>query len=160
MIVLGLDVAVHRTGWAIVERIGPREQLHDHGVLVDPTHEQIETFAQQCSHVDMVGLEEPYVDKNVATAIQLARAMGWYEHAFGSLGVGSTAVKASTWQLGLLRGLMSEKTKRDGRKTAAKLWVRATYRRTDISEDEADAVCFATWLARLGSFDQKAAASR
>ena len=158
MVVLGLDAAVNRTGWAVVEKHDGREWLVNAGTLGRCTPEMRDEFAGQWRHVSAVAIEEPFLHENVQTLLVLAANMGAWVQAFGRHRLEAETIKADVWQLGILRGLIENRTKREGRKLAAQRWAMATFGlMKPLSEDEADAAGLATWCARKRAFAARAA---
>jgi Holliday junction resolvasome RuvABC endonuclease subunit len=161
-VVLGIDSAPSCSGWALVERDGNRERLIAHGLLYTVDHEVVNEFAGRIAMgaltVDVVVIEDVYMDKNVDTVKVLSRLVGRWQQAFEALGLSTRLVMADIWQRGMLTGLIAAGTKRDGRKKAAKLWAQATFAET-LDENEADAAGIATWEIRQRAFAERAAAS-
>jgi Holliday junction resolvasome RuvABC endonuclease subunit len=145
--VLGLDCAT-QTGWAVVEVKGGLTTPRQWGV-VRAGCGPIEDLVDHLSTLPLTSaaLEAPYLDKNVATTITLARLVGRWEQELDRRKVPTVLVKAAEWQMGLLRGFISHATTRPARKRAAQLWVRTMYK-LRVSEDEADALALATWHAK------------
>lgn len=157
MRILGIDSAISRCGWALVERVRGvgREKLLGRGVLCAVDGEVVQEFAGRMTNgkdeIDLVVIEDAYLDKNVDTVKQLSRLVGRWEQAFETLGVETKLVMASVWQMRILTGLITPKSKRDERKLAAKRWAKATFNE-DLGPDEADASAIATHEIRLRSF--------
>lgn len=148
MISLGIDCAT-KAGWALVEQINGRERLNGHGVLrLDGKHgvpaQLIADLAAEW-HADFVGIEIPYVAKNVNTAMVLARLAGRFEQAFERAGSQVVVVRASEWQAGVLGRFGG--VRRAEKKKAAALWARAMFGRS-LTEDEADAAGIAVHVLR------------
>lgn len=161
MFVLGLDAALNRTGYALVQKLDGRERLIASGVLTKSTEVARAAFAMEYRGVDLVAIEEPFLGPNVDTLLKLAAEMGAWRHAFGVLNVAVETVKADVWQMGVLRGLIDSKTKRDGRKKQARIWARTTFQLPALPlEDVADASGLATWCARQRAMKSKIAAAQ
>ena len=146
---VGVDVA-GRAGWAIVQADGGHESVLEHGIVSPgepPICQQIEHVVGHARGVDVVVLERPYLDRNVATMEVLARLLGAWEHACACRGLDVVLVRASEWQSAILRGLINQASKRAQRKKAARMWVTATFG-LDCGEDESDAIAMATWCLR------------
>lgn len=161
-IVLGVDSAFTRTGWALVEREGPKERLIAHGLLEACDAEVVGGFAHKMAtgplgpDIKMVVIEDAYLDMNVDTLKSLSRLVGRWQQAFEVLGLRTRLVMADVWQRGLLTGLITGKTERDGRKRAAQIWAHATFGEA-LHTDEADAVGLAVWQLRQRAFAQRIA---
>jgi Holliday junction resolvasome RuvABC endonuclease subunit len=159
-VVLGIDSAPSCTGWALVERDGPRERLIAHGLLHSVDHEIVNEFSSRivmCGPtVDVVVIEDAYLDENVLTVKVLSRLVGRWQQAFEALGLGTRLVMATVWQSGILKGLIGAGTDRIGRKKAAKIWSNATFGEV-LNENEADATGIAVWEIRQRAFAERAA---
>lgn len=154
-VVLGIDSAPSCTGWAMVERDGDRERLIAHGLLRSVDHDVVNEFSGRIAMgtlpVDVVVIEDVYLDKNVDTVKVLSRLVGRWQQAFEPMGIATRLVMADVWQKGVLLGLITPRTDRDGRKKAAKIWAQATFAEA-LDEDEADASAIATWEIRQRAF--------
>ena len=147
---LGVDVAT-RAGWAIAQADGGRESVIETGIVSPgdpPVCQQIEYVVSRARMVDVVVLERPYLDRNVATMEVLARLLGAWEHACATRGLDVVLVRASEWQSAILRGLTNQASKRAQRKRAARMWVKASFG-LNCGEDESDAVALAVWGLRM-----------
>lgn len=162
--VLGLDSASH-TGYALLERDGPRERLIGCGVAdlsVRPAAAVIEDFMAKVTslaRVDVVAIEDNYLDTdpgkaNVATLKTLARLVGRWEQAAESRGLATVLVPAQRWQSGILAGLCGPRADRKSRKAASSLWARATFGVAPV-QDACDAIGIAAYEARRRSFAEK-----
>lgn len=147
MIALGIDCAT-KAGWSLVENAGKGEELLDHGVLnLDgkklPAWNQVSFLALRCRkpglEPNVVAIELPWLGKNVATTIVLARLCGRFEQAFDP-SAKVELVRASEWQASIL-GRFGGKS-RETLKKASKDLVKRIFKE-DVTEDEADA----TWIA-------------
>lgn len=163
MICLGIDCAT-KTGWALVERESGRERLLDYGVLDIsgkklPAWNPVAALALRCRAPnpvpDVVAIELPYLDKNVATALLLARLCGRFEQAFGPSGAQVVVHRASEWQSKIL-GRFGGRT-REELKKAVVLWGKATFG-VQLPVDAADAAGGATHVLR--SMNVRAAMAR
>lgn len=160
MIVLGIDSAFTRTGWALLERDGVRERLIAHGLLEACDYEVVGAFAHRMAtgplgpKISMVVVEDAYLDENVDTLKALSRLVGRWQQSFEALGLKTRLVMADVWQRGLLTGLITGKTEREGRKRAAQLWAKATFGEA-LHTDEADAVGLAVWQLRQRAFAKR-----
>jgi Holliday junction resolvasome RuvABC endonuclease subunit len=157
-IVLGIDSAFARTGWALVERDGAKERLIAHGILDAVDYEVVSEFAGKMATgaltIDVVVIEDAYLGVNVDTLKALSRLVGRWQQAFEVLGLSTRLVMADVWQRGVLKGLMSTSTAREGRKRAAQIWAKATFAEA-LGEDEADAVGIATFEIRQRAFARR-----
>jgi Holliday junction resolvasome RuvABC endonuclease subunit len=156
MIVLGLDSAT-RTGFAVVRVEGGREELLEHGVIDGRDADEIDDFAHRIAQTyspDVAAIEDNYLDKDPSALKTLSRIVGRWQQALETRGVETRLVLAQVWQSGLLRGLGGAGD-RKGRKKAAALWVLGAFRIKDVSPDETDAICMATWEARRRAFAGK-----
>jgi Holliday junction resolvasome RuvABC endonuclease subunit len=162
LIVLGVDSAFTRTGWALLERDGPKERLIAHGLLEACDAEVVGGFAHRMATgqlaINVVVIEDAYLDKNVDTVKSLSRLVGRWQQAFEVLGLRTRLVMADVWQRGLLTGLITGKTEREGRKRAAQIWAKATFGEA-LHTDEADAVGLAVWQLRQRAFTERVARS-
>lgn len=159
-VVLGIDSAFHKAGWALVERSGPGEVLIGHGVLRAVDWEVVSEFSGRMAHgqpiaIDVVVIEDAYLDKNVDTVKALSRLVGRWQQAFEALGVTTRLVMADVWQRAILTGLITGAANRQARKKAAQIWAKATYHKA-LSEDEADAAALATFEMRQRRFNRRA----
>jgi Holliday junction resolvasome RuvABC endonuclease subunit len=151
-IILGLDSAT-RTGWALVQG----EKLLEHGVVNGADRKRQDLLAVYVcgkARPDLVVIEDNYFGKHVDVVKVLSRIVGAWELCFAVRGVDTELLMASTWQRELLTGLISNGSKSDHRKKACALWVKQTYG-VRVSEDEADAIGIATWVARRESYAAK-----
>jgi Holliday junction resolvasome RuvABC endonuclease subunit len=159
VIVLGIDSAPAKTGWALVERKGSKEALLASGVLGNVDAKVVREFAGAINsgtqRPELVAIEDVYYDdekiKDIRVVKVLSRLVGRWLQEFDTAGFESRLVMASVWQRGVLQGLITQVSKRADRKKAAKMFVRATYGAT-CGEDEADAIAMATWVARTSTF--------
>lgn len=164
MIVLGLDSAITKTGWALVERDGGKETLIQHGFLTDVDGDVVSEFAGRVHAsnvaVDMVVVEDLYFAKDANMVKKLARLTGRWQQAFEVLGFSTKLVMASAWQKSLLSGLMNAgSSDRNARKKACQLWVKATFG-AELPVDEADAVGLAVYELRRSAFTKRAISQR
>ncbi len=149
MTVLGLDSAL-RTGFAVVARDpGGRERLERHGTLTVRTAADVEAAVAELAAAgpDVVAVEAPFIRANAATGLTLATLLGRWLQEWERRGVPTVTVLASTWQIGLLAGLIDRCSDRAARKAAARRWALATYD-APLAEDEADAAGIAAWALR------------
>lgn len=160
MRVLAIDSAFTRTGWGLLERDKPRERLIAHGILEACDAEVVGAFAHKMATgqlaIDVVAIEDTYLGENVDTLKSLSRLVGRWQQAFESLGLKTRLVMADVWQKGILMGLITGKTDREGRKRAAQIWAKATFGEA-LHTDEADAVGLGAWLLRQRAFTQRVA---
>ncbi len=149
--ILGLDSAPRRTGWALVQRNGSREELVAYGVIVTCDPATVHKFANDVmvgpKRIERVAIEDCYLEKNVDTLKKLARLTGRWQQEFETRGLLTELVMADVWQRGVLRGLIASSSPRAARKAAAQKWVKWTYTMS-VEPDEADAICLATWMLR------------
>ncbi len=154
--ILGIDSAPAKTGWALVDRKGTKEELIASGVLARVDGTVVAEFVQRVMsgpRPTMAAIEDAYLDKNVQVVKVLSRLVGRWQQELDRVGLPHRLVMGSVWQRAVLRGLIGQTTKRAERKRAAKLWVKATFR-LSVTEDEADAVALATWVSRQTRFEQ------
>lgn len=154
MIILGIDSAT-TTGWALVERVGMAERLLGYGTAKlgeNPAGavSRLAAHVFELARPDLVVIEQPWMGKNVKTAMLLAEFVGRWKQAFESRGCVCSVVLPSQWRAGILTGLIGAKSPRAACKKAARIWGRGTFGVT-MSEDEAEAVAVATWAARVRS---------
>jgi len=147
MIALGIDAAT-KAGWALVEEKAGRLHLLDRGVLDLDRPDAWNPVACLALHCrppkpapDVVAIEIPWLGKNVATTITLARICGRFEQAFEPM-CPVIVVRASQWQASIL-GRLGGKT-RATLKPAAVLWARGTFGVT-LDIDTADAAGIAAY---------------
>ena len=147
MKILGLDSA-SLTGWALLDG----ERLIERGTVKADEPIKISEFATRLAtsdylRPDLVVIEDSYLGENVVTVKLLSRILGRWEQAFSTYGVPSEIMMADTWQQHVLAGLITRKSKREERKAACRQWVHITYG-IRVTEDVADAIGIATWVAR------------
>ncbi len=155
---LGIDCAT-TTGWALVQLGAGRPVVAAHGTIRAGWHEVrdlVDHFS--VAGLSVAALETPYVDKNADTTIKLARLCGRFEQELEARAIPVELVKASEWQRGLLRGLITETSKRGDRKRACRLWVKSELGKV-VGEDEADAIALAVWVGRRLAFAARTAAA-
>lgn len=151
-IVLGLDSA-STTGWALVQG----EKLLEHGLVNASERRRQDTLAAYvCSRhrPDIAVIEDNYFGKNVDVVKVLSRIAGAWELAFAVRGVDTRLVMGSVWQKALLTGLIDNGSVSAARKAACARWVKATYG-LKVSEDEADAIGLATYVAREMAYNDR-----
>jgi Holliday junction resolvasome RuvABC endonuclease subunit len=152
-IILGIDSA-SRAGWALVQG----EKLLEHNVVTEATNRlrQDALAAYVCSknRPDLVVIEDNFLSANVATLKVLARMVGAWEMSFAVRGVETTLMIPESWRAATVKALVPKKPVRADWKLAAKTWVRSTYGVT-VGEDEAEAICMASAVARTMAFDQR-----
>lgn len=156
---LGIDCAT-KAGWALAENHAGKETLTAHGVI-DLSGKRclsistvIYELVRDLPLVDVVGIELPYLGKNVVTLRTLSRLFGRFEQAFEPTGAEIVEVLATKWQhrvLGTFGG-----RKRDDLKKASKIWARATFG-VVLTEDEADAAGIAVHVLRERALAEKVA---
>lgn len=151
--ILGLDSAPRRTGWALVDRVGSRERLVAYGVVGNCDAAVVHKFAadvttKATAPLALVAIEDCYLEKNVDTLKKLARLTGRWQQEFETRGLSTSLVMADVWQRGILRGLITDGAPRAARKAAAQKWVNWTHK-VAVAPDEADAICLATWALRV-----------
>lgn len=152
MISLGIDCATH-SGWAVVDDSNGKEEIVDTGLIDFSKIEEtpwrgarsiIDVWGNR-EGPDVIAIELPWLGKNVATTIKLACFCGMFMQEMGRAWlVKPMLIGANEWQTKLL----GTQGKRDRRKKAAIEWVRLYFGQT-LPEDEADAVCIATYALRL-----------
>lgn len=157
MTVVGVDSAEH-AGIAVVHRDAHGEHLRLSTTLTISSASDVESAVARLAVYapDLVCIEAPFVRLNPATALGLATLMGRWLQAWERREVATTTVLASTWQIGLLEGLITRRSARAARKAAARRWALATFG-ADLPEDEADAACLATWALRRARMQGRAA---
>jgi Holliday junction resolvasome RuvABC endonuclease subunit len=152
--VLGLDAA-STTGWAVVDGRNATPALLTWGAVDARTHHAAIAVVENARAlgVAMAAVETPYVDKNADTAIKLGIVVGRWAQELGRAGIPWKGWKAQQWQFHVLKGMVGPGAPRAQLKAAAARWVKITYG-YDVGEDEADAICFATWRAKQERFDE------
>jgi Holliday junction resolvasome RuvABC endonuclease subunit len=142
--ILALDSAT-TTGWADLAG----EKLVASGAVNVGDLLRLDAFASYiCARrrPDLVVVEDNFVMRgpkaNPNTMKILSRIVGAWLLAFTVRGVPTEVILPGVWQNGVLGSLTKLGTKR-----AAAIWVQATYGIT-VSEDAADAIGLATWVAR------------
>jgi hypothetical protein len=159
VIVLGIDSA-ELTGFAVVTSgPGGRETLLRHGVFKIRAAADVEVAVVDLvggTLPDLVAIEAPFIGQNVTTGLTLATLLGRWLQALEIRGVPTTTVTANVWQIGILTGLITQRSRRAERKAAACGWSKATFG-VALSEDEADAAGIATWALRHARLAQRAA---
>jgi Holliday junction resolvasome RuvABC endonuclease subunit len=153
VIVLGIDSA-ELTGFALVEQTPDRgERLVRHGVMTIRSAEEVEAAVISLTAgttLDVVAVEEPFVHpRNPATGLALARLLGRWLQAFESRDLTTVTVPAAMWQTNVLPGV-TNRTRSADRKEAARTFARDRFN-VEVTEDEADAIAMATWVARVAS---------
>jgi Holliday junction resolvasome RuvABC endonuclease subunit len=156
VIVLGLDAATS-TGWAIVGVAQGKTRLYDFGIANVHNWRSLGKVvaAGVSAGAETAALEVPYVDKSPDTAIKLGMIAGRWMQELDRAGLRYTQHKAQQWQSNLLKGLIVPRSPREERKRAAGLWVKCQFGLV-VKEDEADAICLATWGAKVGNVAQLA----
>lgn len=158
MIVLAIDSAFTRTGWALMERDGRKERLIGHGLLEACDADVVNEFAGRMAtgplSINVVAVEDAYLGENVDTLKALSRLVGRWQQSFEVLGLKTRLVMADVWQKGILMGLITGKTEREGRKRAAQIWAQATFGEA-LHTDEADAVGLGAWVLRQRAFAKR-----
>lgn len=149
--VLGLDAATN-TGWGVVSCDEGEPRLLSYGVI-GTAWEQIRDLIEQLAPMPIVhaAIETPYVDRDPSVTIKLARIAGRFEQECERHAIPVQLANARTWQVALLQGLITPQSPRVVRKRAAQRWVESVYR-VRVREDEADAICLATWAAKTRAF--------
>jgi hypothetical protein len=161
-VVLGIESAFSRTGWALVERDGPKERLIAHGKLEAVDAEVVAEFSGRMATgpltIHTVVIEDGYpLETNVDTLKALCRLVGRWQQAFEALGVSTRLVREDVWQSAILLGLGGSSSPRAERKKAAQAWATVTFRET-LGEDEADAAGVATYELRQRALRKRAMA--
>lgn len=151
--VLGIDPAVRKTGWAVMDADGRRvTRIVKTGVYHYATTDDIQAFALAlCKpdvRPDLVAIEGQYFDKNVAVLIALVEMRMRIQVIFELQGIPVVIVAAQDWQLGLLNGLINRKSPRKDRKAAAALYVKRFHPSNAKSQDEIDAIAIGVWAIR------------
>ena len=156
MVVIGIDSA-ELSGLAVVARDpGARERVVYSAVATVTTAADVEAIVHQlAAHApDLVVVEEPWVHPRMPLAgLVLARLCGRWLQALETRGLTTVTIPASMWQPGLLggpKGLLGARATRPQRKAAAQTWVRSVFG-IDATEDQADAICMATYALRNAS---------
>lgn len=152
MTVLGLDSA-ERTGYAVVARdAGRSERLVRHGAMPARNAGDVDAAIAMLvdASPDLVAVEEPFVHpRNPSTGLALARLLGRWLQAFESRGFATVTIPASMWQVAILPGV-TQRTRSVERKAASVAFARERFG-VDVTDDEADAIALATWVARTAS---------
>ncbi len=149
MIVLGIDAAAS-SGWAIVDASGGRPQLLDYGIAKCSDYRTLPAVVGVAitAGVASAAIEVPYVDKNIDTAIKLGFVVGRWMQELDRAALSYGTFQAQSWQHFILAGLVTPQSTREARKRAAISWVEITYR-VRVPSDSADAICLATWRAKV-----------
>jgi hypothetical protein len=154
-IVLGVSSAFKRTGWALVERDGPKERLIAHGTLDAVDHEVVSEFAGKMATgklaIDTVVIEDVYLGDNVDGLKALCRLVGRWQQAFEGLGLETRLLMKDVWQRGVLAGLVSSGSPRESRRKAVSLWAKATFAEA-LGSEQGDAAGLATFEIRRRAF--------
>jgi Holliday junction resolvasome RuvABC endonuclease subunit len=148
VIVVGIDSA-ELSGFAIVQRAGVDERLIRHGVAAVRTAADVERVVADLvgTGPDVVAVEEPFIHpRNPATGLALARLLGRWLQVFEGRGLATVTVPASMWQTAVLPGV-TRRTRSAERKAAAQAFARERFG-VEVTEDAADAIAMATWVAR------------
>jgi Holliday junction resolvasome RuvABC endonuclease subunit len=162
--VLGIDSA-ELTGFAVVTRpSGGREELARSGVVTIRTAADVEAAVTDLTgrHApDVVAIEEPFAHpkQGPVAGMALARLLGRWLQAFERRGCTCVTIPACMWQpaiLGGRSGLIGPRATRPERKAAAQTWVKATFG-VELAEDEADAICMASYVLRSATWKRRAA---
>lgn len=162
--ILAIDSAPNRTGWALVDRPGPREEIVAYGALDTVNGKVVRDFIAQVfgpttRPITSVAIEDAYLDKNPQTLKSLSQLVGRWMQEIDRFDVPIRLVMADVWQRQILTGFITNDSPRAARKRAAKLWVKAVFG-IEVDENEADAICMGVWATRRGAFDRKIAAAR
>lgn len=161
MIVAGIDAAT-ATGWGAVDLAAGRLRPVRWGRIKGTAWLEVDALARvlKLMGVEAAYIEAPYVDKDPRVAILLGRIAGRFEQALERRGIACELVLGNQWQQGLLRGLITTRSKRDERKAACAQWVRASFPGIRFrTQDAADALALASWGARRRAMGAKVAAA-
>jgi Holliday junction resolvasome RuvABC endonuclease subunit len=152
MIVAGLDSA-ETTGFALVERKpSGDEHLILYGAVPIRFGADVERLIAELSAAcpDLVAVEEPFVHpRNPATGLSLARLLGRWLQVAETRGLTTVTVPASMWQPRILPGI-THRSRSAERKAAARAFALDRFG-VAVTEDEADAIAMATWVARTAA---------
>jgi len=155
MIILAIDSAANRSGWAVVGHGNPKETIYRYGRVGRMAGPEMLQFLKDREGVDFVMIEGPFMGTNVRTHEMLSRWVGRWETCCEIVGLPHRVVTAQTWQIGVLKGLIKNNSPREVRKLAAQKWVEWTFG-ICVGEDEADAVGLATWALRQARMKARA----
>ena len=146
--VLGIDAAHITTGWGVA-RVDKGLPKHiSCGALTRPTAAEVMNFVKHWAKaIDAAVIEEPYYSpaKGPETFRLLSEATGRWRFALELAGVPVRSIKATNWQMGLLRGLIGKGSRREQCKAAARTWCRQVLKVVPGSQDATDALCLACW---------------
>jgi Holliday junction resolvasome RuvABC endonuclease subunit len=150
VIVVGIDSALEKTGYAILEgESGGRARLVTSGIVCARTGADVAATVLELAAAgpDLIAIERPFVKSaerggNPATGLGLAVLLGRWLQAFEAVKIRTATVLASSWQPSVLA--IDRWTPRAARKAAAVRWARAALG-VELSEDEADAGGIAAW---------------
>lgn len=151
--VLAIDPAVKKTGWAVLDADGRRvKRVVARGVFKYATPAEIDEFAahlaQPALHPDVVAIEDQYLDKNVHTLIRLVEMRVRFQHSFQIREIPVVVIPADEWQMGLLSGMITRKSRRIERKAACLKYIQSLHDPKCKSQDEADAIAIGVWAVR------------
>jgi Holliday junction resolvasome RuvABC endonuclease subunit len=155
VIVLGIDAAA-KSGWGIVDTTAGRARLLDFGIAKVGNYRSLGAVVAAAIKLGAVkaAIEYPYVAENAGTALKIGTVVGRWMQECDRAALAFETFTASQWQLQLLSGLITNKSKREDRKKAAAIWVKSVFGIVAL-EDEADGICLAAWRAKVGRFSGK-----
>lgn len=97
MIILGIDPGTHRTGWGLIQKIGPRWTHLDNGLIAPsiklPLQSRLQTIYQKIAEQietfrpKEIALEDLFFAKNAKTSLKLGHARGVVMLAAAQYGV-------------------------------------------------------------------------
>jgi hypothetical protein len=147
--VLGIDSA-ELSGYAIVSRAASgAEELIRRGTLTVRSGADVDRAVADLTAggPDVVAVEEPFVHpRRPGAGLVLARLLGRWLQVLEAGGFATVTVPASMWQTGILPGV-THRTRSAERKAAAQAFALERFG-VAVTEDEADAIALATWVAR------------
>jgi hypothetical protein len=147
--VLGIDSA-ELSGYAIVTRTAAGdERLIRHGTMTVRTGADVDRAVADLvgGAPDVVAVEEPFAHpRHPGAGLALARLLGRWLQVLEAGGFATVTVPASMWQAGILPGV-TQRTRSAERKAAAQAFALERFG-VAVTEDEADAIALATWVAR------------
>lgn len=155
MIVLGIDAAT-KSGWGIVDTTGGRIRLLDFGIAKVGNYRSLGAVMAVALKLNVakVAIEYPYMAENAGTAIKIGIVVGRWMQECDRAALPFETFTAHQWQMQLLTGLITNRSKSPERKKAAAIWVKSVFG-INALEDEADGICLASWRAKVGRFSGK-----
>lgn len=154
MIVLGIDAATV-TGLAAIEKHGGRERCLESRRCGADDHGAMAAFLDRWrGNSPHAVIEVPFMFNNQRTTELLNQIAGRWQFALMERQIPWEVMRADPWQKGILMGFIDGKSKRAQRKKMCALWVKSTYG-LEVTEDEADAIAMATFVARKRALERR-----